>query len=124
MAIITSNNGLLSIVFYTIEYKKVLLLLELLKVKSISLFFDKGNKYSRNRICSVTEFMRCFDEVNESCLLFDGEIMTCQMDKELELLSNRKVLVDINWGEHMTTILVNIKNAGVTEADIRRLMRL
>lgn len=44
------------------------------------------------------------------------------MDKELEILSNRKILVNIDLGENMTYILLNIANENISEKDIVKII--
>ena len=53
---------------------------------------------------------------------FDGEVRECLMDKELEILSNRKILVNIDLGENMTYILLNIANENISEKDIVKII--
>ena len=42
--------------------------------------------------------------------------------KELEILSNRKILVNIDLGENMTYILLNIANDNISEKDIVKII--
>ena len=61
-------------------------------------------------------------QLKESILMFDGEVRECLMDKELEILSNRKILVNIDLGENMTYILLNIANDNISEKDIVKII--
>ena len=117
-----SDKCLLCFTLYKINLKKVLQLLELLKVENVSIFIDEGNKYTFKNIVSTVDLLSVLKK-RECYLFFDDELVACTMDKELEALSTKKVLVDINYGENIITILVNPKNTDISEEDIRMLMK-
>lgn len=120
---ISKNKNLLSISSYKICYKKVEKLLEFLKVNYISIFIDKGYEYCFRDIVSIKDFTKIVYQLNESILIYDEEIMECLMDKEIEILLSKKILVDFNLSENMTHILINLNNTEITKEKIKELMK-
>ncbi len=120
---ISKNKNLLSISFYKICYEKVKKLLDFLKVDYISIFIDKGYEYCFKDIVSVKDFTKSVIQLNESILIFDDEVMECLMDKEIEILSSKKILIDFNLGENMTHILINLNNTEITKEKVKEIMK-
>ena len=58
--------------------------------------------------------------MKESLLIFDGYVKECVIDKEIELLSNRRILIEINLGENYVAILINKKKANISLKDIEQ----
>ena len=58
--------------------------------------------------------------MKESLLIFDGCVKECVIDKEIELLSNRRILIEINLGENYVAILINKKKANISLKDIEQ----
>lgn len=94
--LISKDKKFISISFYKIDYDK------------ISIFIDKGNKYFFNNCISTNEFIECIIKLNQSLLISDNFV-----DKEIETLSNRKVLIGIDLGENHGSILINRNNRDI-----------
>lgn len=120
---VLKNKNLLSISFYKICYEKVEKLFEFLKVDYISIFIDKGYEYYFRDIVPVKDFIKFVSQMNESILIFDDKVMECLVDKEIEILSSKKILVDFNLGENMTQILINMNNTEITKEKVKAIMK-
>ena len=120
---VSRKRNLLNINFHTIHYKKALQLLELLKVDKISIFIEQGDKYCFKNIISIKQFMKYIKPLKESMLIFDGDVRECLIDRELNVVSDKKILIDFNYGENETTILVNLKHIDILEENIREIMQ-
>ena len=120
---ISKNKNLLSITFWNIDYKKVLQLLKFLKVDNVSVFIDEGQEYSFKEIITIDDFVKHILDIKEPILIFDNLVTQCLMNEELEILSNKKILIDFNLGENMTYILINLNNANIFEEDVRKIMK-
>ncbi|MBR2341301.1 MAG: hypothetical protein IKA72_02705 [Clostridia bacterium] len=121
---ITKNKNLLNISFFKIDFQKVKELLILLDIKIVSVFFDKCNKYVFSKSIAINDFSSYLSQINCSTLIFDDEVEKCLIDKEIDLLTNKKILIDYNLGENMTNILVNLKNTKITEEEIKGIFKL
>ncbi len=119
---VSKNNNLLSINIYKVNYRKILLLLDMLKVHNVSVFIDRSYEYRFKEVVLLKDLKKTLVQLKESILMFDGEVRECLMDKELEILSNRKILVNIDLGENMTYILLNIANDNISEKDIVKII--
>ena len=116
---ITKKHNLISIVIRKIAYEKVFTLLNLLEVKKLSVFIDNGKSYDFNAIITTNQFVEYLDNLNESMLIFDGETYKCLIDRELDILTNKKILIEFDKGENVTHILVNTNNADFVVNDIK-----
>lgn len=116
---ITENKNLLNISFFKIDFQKVKELLEFLDINLVSVFLDKGNNYLFSKLININEFNSYFSEINCSTLIFDDEVTTCLLDKELNLLMNKKILIDYNLGENMTNIFINLNKIKITKEEIK-----
>lgn len=119
---ISKDKKLISISFYKIDYDKILSLLNLLRIERISIFIDKENKYCFNNSISTNEFIECVTKLNQSLLIFDGFAEECFVDKELETLSNSKMLIGIDLGENYVSILINRNNTNISIEDIKKII--
>lgn len=119
---VSKNNNLLSINIYKVNYRKILLLLDMLKVHNVSVFIDRSYEYRFKEVVLLKDLKKTLVQLKESILMFDGEVRECLMDKELEILSNRKILVNIDLGENMAYILLNIANDNISEKDIVKII--
>lgn len=119
---VSKNNNLLSINIYKVNYRKILLLLDMLKVHNVSVFIDRSYEYRFKEVVLLKDLKKTLFQLKESILMFDGEVRECLMDKELEILSNRKILVNNYLGENMTYILLNIANDNISEKDIVKII--
>ena len=70
---------------------------------------------------SIDDFIDYTSNINTSIIIFDGKIETCLIDKELDILINRKILIDFNWGENKTSILINTNNITITKEEIKKI---
>lgn len=116
------KSGIINVSFYKIDYEKVLRLFESLKIDNVSVFVYNGHKYCFKKIIPVREFKKYVTDLKESTLIFDDEVTECFMDKELEILSNKKILVDFNLGENLTCILINTNIVGIGKKEIKRIL--
>lgn len=121
-ASISKDKKFISISFYKIDYGKILSLLNLLKIDKISIFVDKENKYCLNNCISTNEFIECAIKLNQSVLIFDNLVEECFVDKEIETLSNSKILIGIDLGENQVSILINKHNSNVLYEDIKKVI--
>lgn len=112
------NEDLFSVEYFKIRYNKVYNLLNSLGIKTLSVFIDDGVKYTFYRLLSVDDFMENMPQLNESTLIFDGELYQCETNRETEILADRKIMVGFDIGESFTCILINMKNAGVSKDDV------
>ena len=121
---ISQNKQFLSIGFYKIDYDKIFLLLSLLKIEQLSVFTDEKNSYCFNDNISINEFTEYVVKSKKSLLIFDGYVQECLIDKEIEVLSNRKILIEIDLGENHVFILINKDSVNITIKDIKQRMNI
>ena len=55
--------------------------------------------------------------------MFDGIVKSCLMDKELDILVDKKILIDINFGENMTSILINKNNFKISKEEVLKVLK-
>ena len=121
---ISQNKQFLSIGFYKIDYDKIFLLLSLLKIEQLSVFTDEKNSYCFNDNISINEFTEYVVKSKKSLLIFDGYVKECFIDKEIEVLLNRKILIEIDLGENYMFILINKGSANISIKDIKQRMSI
>ena len=121
---ISQNKQFLSIGFYKIDYDKIFLLLSLLKIEQLSVFTDEKNSYCFNDNISINEFTEYVVKSKKSLLIFDGYVKECFIDKEIEVLLNRKILIEIDLGENYVFILINKGSANISIKDIKQRMSI
>ena len=51
--------------------------------------------------------------------MFDDEVSTCSIDKELDVLTNRRIMITYDLGEKMTNIIINLKNTKITKEEVK-----
>lgn len=117
---ISQDKQFISIDFYKIDYEGIFSLLTLLKVEKISIFVNEIKGYRFNNSIFINDFIEYAIKLKESLLIFDGYVKECVIDKEIELLSNRRILIEINWGENYVAILINKKKANISLKDIEQ----
>lgn len=118
---ISQNKHFISIDFYKIDYDKIFSLLTLLKIEKLSVFTDEKNSYCFNDNISINKFTEYVVKSKKSLLIFDGYVKECFIDKEIEVLSNRKILIEIDLGENHVSILINKDRANISIQDIKTL---
>ncbi len=119
---VKKNKRFIGIEFYKINYRRILSVLNLLKIEKISVFIDEGNKYCFNGIVSTDEFVEYAIKLNESLLIFDDSVVDCIVDKEIETLSHSKVLIGIDLGENHVSILINRYKIDVPIENIKKII--
>ena len=117
---IWQDKQFISIDFYKIDYEGIFSLLTLLKVEKISIFVNEIKGYRFNNSIFINDFIEYAIKLKESLLIFDGYVKECVIDKEIELLSNRRILIEINLGENYVAILINKKKANISLKDIEQ----
>ncbi len=117
---VSSNNNFISIYFYKINLIKIQQLFKYVNIDHVSILLDESNKYIFDNYILVDDFINHISNVNSSVLVFDGNVESCLTDKELDILMNKKILVDINLGENMTYIIINKDNITITKEEIKK----
>ena len=117
---ISQDKQFISIDFYKIDYEGIFSLLTLLQVEKISIFVNEIKGYLFNNSIFINDFIKYDIKLKESLLIFDGYVKECVIDKEIELLSNRRILIEINLGENYVAILINKKKANISLKDIEQ----
>ena len=115
------NDEYFNISFFGIDFTKVKRLLEYISVDSVSILRDESYQYIFDNHTLIDDFIDYASNINASIIIFDGMVESCLMDKELNTLMNRKILVDINLGENKTTILINRNNVAITKEEIKKI---
>ena len=87
--------------------------LDLKKKKKTEHHFDK--------YILIDDFINYISNVNSSVIVFDGKVESCLIDKELDILMDKKILVDINLGENRTSIIINTNNIMITKEEIKKI---
>ena len=118
---IYSNKNYINICFFKIDLIKVYQLFEYMNIDYVSILLDKSNKYIFDNYILINDFVNHVSNVNSSIIVFDGKVESCLIDKELDILINKKVLVDINLGEHQTLIIINTNNIMITKEEIKKI---
>ncbi len=118
---VSSNNNFISIYFYKINLIKIQQLFKYVNIDHVSILLDESNKYIFDNYILVDDFINHISNVNSSVLVFDGNVESCLTDKELDILMNKKILVDIDLGENMTYIIINKDNITITKEKIKKI---
>jgi hypothetical protein len=118
---VSSNNNFISIYFYKINLIKIQQLFKYVNIDHVSILLDESNKYIFDNYILVDDFINHISNVNSSVLVFDGNVESCLTDKELDILMNKKILVDIDLGENMTYIIINKDNITITKEEIKKI---
>lgn len=116
---ISEGKKFIGISSYKIDYDRISSVLTLLKIENLSVFIDEGNSYCFYNSISVNEFIEYAIKLRESLLIFDGYIKECFINKEIEVLSNRKILIGIDLGENYMSILINKDNTDISVKDLK-----
>lgn len=115
------NNDYINISIYKIDFIKVKKMFEYMNIDYVSILLDESNKYIFDSYILVDEFINRITNVNSSIIVFDGRVESCLIDKELDILMNKKILVDINLGENKTSIIINTNNIMITKEEIKKI---
>lgn len=117
------QKDLFGVHYFKIQYGKVYKLLTSLGVETLSVFIDGGLEYSFYGLLTIDDFMDNVPQIKESLLIFDGEMYQCEMNKEIETLRNKKVLIGFDIAEKYTQILINLKNIGLPKKMIKQVLK-
>ncbi len=120
---IYSNSNYISISFFKIDLMKVYQLFEYMNIDYVSILLDESNEYIFEKYILIDDFIDYTSNVNSSIVVFDGRVESCSIDKELDILMNKKILVDINLGENRTFIIINTNNIMITKEEIKKLFK-
>ena len=115
------NNNYINISFFKIDFIKVKKLFEYMNIDYISILLDESNKYVFDDYILIDDFINHLTNVNSSIIVFDGRVESCLIDKELNILMNKKILVDIDIGENKTSIIINTNNITITKEEIKKI---
>lgn len=118
---IYSNKNYMNISFFKIDLKKVYQLFEYMNIDYVSILLDESNEYIFDKYILIDDFINHISNINSSIIVFDGKVESCLIDKELDILMNKKILVDIDFGENRTCILVNTSNIIITKEEIKKI---
>ncbi len=102
---------------------KVYQLFEYMNIDYVSILLDESNEYIFEKYILIDDFIDYTSNVNSSIVVFDGRVESCSIDKELDILMNKKILVDINLGENRTFIIINTNNIMITKEEIKKLFK-
>ena len=114
------NNNYINISFFKIDLMKVKQLFEYMNIDYVSILLDEYNKYVFDNYVLIDDFINHISNINVSTIVFDGRVESCIIDKELDILKNKKILVDINLGENQTSIIINTNNTKITKEEIKK----
>ena len=94
-------------------------LFEYMNIDYVSILLDESNEYIFEKYILIDDLVNYISNINSSIIVFDGKVESCLIDKELDILMNKKILVDINLGENRTTIIINTNNINITKEEIK-----
>ena len=117
------QKDLFGVHYFKIQYGKVYKLLTSLGVETLSVFIDGGSGYSFYGLLTIDDFMDKVPQIEESLLIFDGEIYQCEMNKEIDTLLGKKVLIGLDIAERYTQILINLKNISLPKKMIKQVLK-
>ena len=120
---ISKKENLLSISAYNMNFEKVVNLLRFICVNSVTVFVDKGNQYSFQKTISICELEKHVLESDNSLLIFNDYVAECLIDKEIDTLFGKKIMIDYNLGESLTHIFVNLNNVEITKDKIKEILK-
>ena len=118
---VNSNNNYISISFFKIDLMKVFQLFKYMNIDYVSILLDESDEYIFKKYILIDDLVNYISNVNSSIIVFDGKVESCLIDKELDILMNKKILVDINLGENMTSIIINTNNINITKEEIKKI---
>lgn len=118
---IYSNNNYINISFFKIDLMKVYQLFEYMNIDYVSILLDESNEYFFDKYILIDDFINHISNVNSSVIVFDGKVESCLIDKELDILMDKKILVDINLGENRLSIIINTNNIMITKEEIKKI---
>lgn len=118
-----SNSNYISISFFKIDWMKVYQLFEYMNIDYVSILLDESNEYIFEKYILIDDFIDYISNANSSIVVFDGRVESCSIDKELDILMNKKILVDINLGENRIFSIINTNNIMITKEEIKKIFK-
>ena len=120
---ITSNKNYINITLHKIDFIKVEKILLTMNIDNVSILKDECNRYVFDNCITTAEFIEYILNINTSIIIFDGIVKSCLMDKEVNILVDKKILIDFDFGENMTTILINTNNFKISKEEVRKILK-
>ncbi len=120
---ITSNKNYINITLHKIDFIKVEKILLTMNIDNVSILKDECNRYVFDNCITTAEFIEYISNINTSIIIFDGIVKSCLMDKEVNILVDKKILIDFDFGENMTTILINTNNFKISKEEVRKILK-
>ncbi len=102
---------------------KVYQLFEYMNIDYVSILLDESNEYIFEKYILIDDFIDYISNANSSIVVFDGRVESCSIDKELDILMNKKILVDINLGENRIFSIINTNNIMITKEEIKKIFK-
>lgn len=119
----SSDKDYINISLRTIDFIKIKKILLIMNIVDVSILIDEGNKYVFENCITTAEFIEYISNINTSIIIFDGIVKSCLMDKELDILIDKKILIDINFGENMTSIIINKNNFKISKEEVKKILK-
>ncbi len=120
---ITSDKKYINISLRAIKFNVIEKILLTMHIDDLSILIDEGNQYIFEDCITTAEFIEIISNINTSFIMFDGIVKSCLMDKELDILVDKKILIDINFGENMTSILINKNNFKISKEEVLKMLK-
>ncbi len=120
---ITSDKKYINISLRAIKFNVIEKILLTMHIDDLSILIDEGNQYIFEDCITTAEFIEIISNINTSFIMFDGIVKSCLMDKELDILVDKKILIDINFGENMTSILINKNNFKISKEEVLKVLK-
>lgn len=116
-----SNNNYIHVSFFKIDLMKVFQLFKYMDIDYVSILLDETDEYIFKKYLLIDDFVNYISNVNSSIIIFDDKVESCLIDKELDILMYKKILVDINLVENRTSIIINTNNINITKQEIKKI---
>ena len=120
---ISSNKNYINITLHKIDFIKVEKILLTMNIDNVSILKDECNRYVFDNCITTAEFIEYISNINTSIIIFDGIVKSCLMDKEVNILVDKKILIDFDFGENMTTILINTNNFKISKEEVSKILK-
>ena len=120
---ITSDKKYINISLRAIKFNVIEKIILTMHIDDLSILIDEGNQYIFEDCITTAEFIEIISNINTSFIMFDGIVKSCLMDKELDILVDKKILIDINFGENMTSILINKNNFKISKEEVLKVLK-
>ena len=88
---ITSDKKYINISLRAIKFNVIEKILLTMHIDDLSILIDEGNQYIFEDCITTAEFIEIISNINTSFIMFDGIVKSCLMDKELDILVDKKI---------------------------------